>query len=289
MKIGYLGMGIMGSGMAENLLAAGHDVIVWNRSPGKCDAVIEKGATEASSVGDAVDGCDIACICVTNGDIVAELCLGDQGILSAMTPPKTVVDFSTIAPAQAKEIGAALAEKGIAFLDAPVSGGDVGAKNGTLSVMVGGTPEAFEHAAPVFSAVGKSTVHTGECGNGQMTKAINQVVVAINIAAMSEGLTLAKATGLDPQTTLDVIRGGAAGSWALDNYAPRILQGDLAPGFHARNQLKDLRISLAEADAADVALPVSHLVKELYLALVSGGDGELGNHGLIRLYERVGS
>jgi len=175
----------------------------------------------------------------------------------------------------------------IEFLDAPVSGGDVGARDGTLSIMVGGDEAQVAQADDVFKCLGTTIIHTGPVGNGQMTKCINQIAVGINVSAMTEALVLAKGAGLDLETTLKVISAGAAGSWCLDNYAPRILQGDLRPGFFAKHMLKDLRIALAEADSLETTLPISHLVKELYLALCAGGDAELGNHGLIRLYERI--
>lgn len=286
-QLGFIGTGIMGSGIAHNLLKGGYEVHVWNRTMTKCERLIENGATWCESPAAMAETVDCILLCLSNGEVVEDVIFGEEGIAQSEGEPRMIIDHSTIAPAQAKVFSEELESMGAAYLDAPVSGGDVGAREGTLTIMVGGNEDAFNEAKEIFSWTGQKIVYTGPAGSGQLTKCVNQLVVAINVAAMTEGLVFAEDAGLNLETTLDVISSGAAGSWSLDNYAPRILAGDLNPGFYARDMLKDLRIALGEADEQKSAMPVSALVKELYAALCHGGDEELGNHALIRLYERL--
>jgi 3-hydroxyisobutyrate dehydrogenase len=274
--------------MAQNLLNAGFELCVYNRSEQKAKVLTSKGARLASSPAELARQVDLVAMCLSDDRAVREVIFGENGVCRGISPRGIVLDFSTISPTAAREFAKEL-EQGhqVRFLDAPVSGGDVGARAGTLSVMVGGDSETFSQLSSVFNAIGSSITHVGPCGAGQMTKCVNQLVVALTVAAMSEGLMLAESSGLDLKATLDVIRGGAAGSWSLDNYAPRLLEGDYQPGFRAEHMLKDMKFALAEASSLQTALPVSALVKEMYTQLCSSEQEPVGNHALIKLYRRL--
>ncbi len=286
-KIGFIGLGIMGASMASNLLKGGFEVHVYNRSPLKANSLAEQGAKVALSIASLADEVDRLLLCVTDDHAVEEIIFGPEGVIESGCEIRSIIDFSTISPSSAREFGSRLEEIGVSYLDAPVSGGDVGAREGTLTIMAGGSEIDFEQAKDVFTWLGRKIVHTGPVGSGQLTKCVNQLVVAINVAAMTEGLLFAQESGLDLVKTLDVVSSGAAGSWALTNYAPRIVAHDMRPGFYAKDMLKDLRIALAEADAEDLPAPVSSLVKELYTAMCRSEDANLGNHALISLYRKM--
>ena len=285
-RIGFIGLGIMGQGMAANLLKQDLTVTVWNRTPAACESLVTKGATHAECLSDLAEASDIVFVCVTNGAAVLDVLFSEHGLLSGAHKPALVIDCSTIAPAEAMSIAERLAPD-TEYLDAPVSGGDTGAREGTLSIMVGGKKPVFEKALPYLMALGNTVSYTGPSGNGQRTKCVNQMMVALTVTAMTEGLAFAAQSGLDLQTTLDVVSAGAAGSWSLSNYAPRLLSGDRAPGFYAADMLKDLRIALQEASDLSLSVPGTALCAELYTALLSSGETELGNHALISLYERI--
>lgn len=291
-KLGFIGLGIMGLSMARNLLKTGSEVTVWNRSPGREAELRADGLTVAQSAKAVGESSEILFVCVTNGAAVESVLFGEGGALTGKSCPRIVVDCSTIAPSEARDLAERAAKKGVVFLDAPVTGGDLGAKNGTLAIMVGGERSAFDEFCTISPAIAKSVQYMGASGAGQLTKCVNQIAVAVSIAAMTEALVFAEQVGLDKALVLEVIGGGAAGSWAINNYAPRILKGDLAPGFHARNMLKDLRIAMSECERYGIALPVTGLIKELYTALIAS-EGEasekLGNHALIHLYRKLGS
>jgi 3-hydroxyisobutyrate dehydrogenase len=286
-KVGFIGLGIMGSSMASNLLKGGFEVHVYNRSGAKAKPLAEQGAKVANSIAELADVVDRLLLCVTDEHAVEDIIFGSEGVIESECDIRSIIDFSTISPSSARDFGSRLEEVGISYLDAPVSGGDVGAREGTLTIMAGGSEIDFENAKDVFTWLGRKIVHTGPVGSGQLTKCVNQLVVAINVAAMTEGLLFAEEMGLDLTKTLDTISSGAAGSWALSNYAPRIIAHDLKPGFYAKDMLKDLRIALNEADAEDMPAPVSSLVKELYTAMCRSEDALLGNHALISLYRRM--
>ncbi|MCB0344085.1 MAG: NAD(P)-dependent oxidoreductase [Bdellovibrionales bacterium] len=286
-RIGFIGLGIMGGAMAENLLRAGFELFVHNRTAGKTSHLESEGAVVCDSPAAVAAEAQVVCLCLSNDSAVRSVIFGDGGIVQNLRYGSLIIDFSTISPGAAREFGSELSKSyKTAFIDAPVSGGDIGAKNATLSIMAGGASDDFERAKAVFEAVGRKATLTGPVGSGQLTKAVNQLVVAITVAAMTEGLMFADKAGLNLETTLEVISSGAAGSWTLDNYAPRVLAGDLKPGFHARNMLKDLRIAIREADDLGLPLPVSDLLKSLYTGLCAHErpDFELGNHALIELY-----
>jgi len=284
-RLGFLGLGIMGGAMAKNLRDAGFDLWVWNRSAEKAQPLLDAGANAGASPREVGENCDILLTCVTNDAALEDVLLGENGALKGASKPTLVIDFSTVASATIQRLGEQLSKDSISLIDAPVSGGDVGAKNGTLVIMAGGTDEDIKRAQPVFDVVGKKATHTGPLGNGQLTKCVNQLVVAVTISAMTEGLLFAEDAGLDLQTTIDVIGGGAAGSWALENYAPRLLAGNLEPGFYARDMLKDLKIALDRAAAQNTDVPVAKMVSSQFEELIVE-DPDVGNHALIQLYRR---
>lgn len=281
--IGLMGVGIMGSGMADNLLKNDFPLSLFNRTEQRLSPFLDRGARIVSKPAELRNRSNIILSCVTDAAALETLIFGPDGVTTTAVGADLLIDLSTIAPGEALEISERLKKHGITFMDAPVSGGDVGARAGTLTVMAGGSPRAFERAYPIFEALGKKIVHTGPVGSGQMTKCINQIAVGLSVAALSEGLFLAEKSGLNLEKTLDVISSGAAGSWALKNYAPRVLAGDLKPGFFARDMLKDLRIALREAEKLGVELPGSQVVKQLYEDLCDGDGATLGNHALIKL------
>lgn len=284
--IGFIGLGIMGSSMAGNLLAKGFKLSVFNRSVEKAIPLVQRGASHAASAAQCARDCDVVLLNLSDGPVIKELLFGSANVADALRPDAVVVIFSTIAPKEAIQIADALQRKGIHCLDAPVSGGDIGAKNATLTIMVGGERRCFDELQDIFAAVGKKIAYMGAAGSGQMMKAINQIAVALSVAAMTESLVLAQGAGLEVPQALDILQSGAAGSWSMSNYAPRILSGDLKPGFFAKHMLKDLKIVLDESRALGISLPATNLMKELYQSLVDGPGAELGNHALIELYAR---
>jgi 3-hydroxyisobutyrate dehydrogenase len=287
MKIGYAGMGIMGRGMAANLVEAGHDVMVWNRSPERTVELAAAGASIAASPAELAAACDIIMICVSDTPDVEEVTLGDQGLVHGLGPGKLVVDHSTISASATLRLAAAVREMGADWIDAPVSGGSEGAANGTLAIMVGGSAENVARARPFLEAYGTSITHVGGVGDGQMVKVINQVLVVVNALAVSEALLLADAAGLDLPTTIAAVEGGAAGSWMFSNRGPQVAVRDWSPGFTIDLQQKDLRIVLEAADELAVPIPGTSLVFQLYRALQKRGLGDEGNHALIKALEEM--
>jgi 3-hydroxyisobutyrate dehydrogenase len=286
-------MGIMGGAMAGNLLKAGFKVTVWNRTPGKCDALAGRGAAVADSPADlAALGPDAICINVSDTPDVEAVIFGERGLAQGARPGLIVIDHSTISPGATREFAARLAERGVAFLDAPVSGGDVGARNGTLCIMAGGPAEAFERCLPVFRAMGKTIVHLGPAGMGQLCKACNQIAVACNLMGVCEAMALAKKGGLDVARMIEVVGGGAGGSWQLANLGPRILAGNFAPGFMIDLVLKDLAIVRDTAGLAELPLPATALAESLFRAVKQdpslGDGGRLGTHAMAKAIERAG-
>jgi 3-hydroxyisobutyrate dehydrogenase len=297
-KIAFLGMGRMGAPMAANLAHAGFDVVIWNRTadrPGMAHAV-EAGARAVATLEEACAQRDAVLSCLGDvPDVQQVLCRGG-GVIDHAPGGALVIDFSTIGPDAARDIARALATRGLRFLDAPVSGGDVGARAGTLTVMVGGEAEDFHAAADLFDAVGKAVHHCGPVGAGQAVKLCNQVLAAANMLAVTEALVLARTIGIDPQLVVEVCRTGAAGSWALEKLGPKILARDFAPGFSIRHILKDLRLveeaaDEAAGDDADVELPGVDLAVDQFEAVAELDEGrgaELGTHAMILAYESDG-
>jgi 3-hydroxyisobutyrate dehydrogenase len=286
-RIGFIGLGIMGQGMARNLLKSGVPVRVWNRTASRMEALVADGATAGSSPADVAANVDIIITCVSDTPDVEAVILGDEGVIHGAASGALVVDCSTISPQVTKEIAAKLAEKGVRMLDAPISGGSEGAAKGTLSIMVGGDAGDFARAKPAFEAMGKTITHVGPTGAGQTVKLVNQVLVVGNCLAMCEALLLAQAGGVDLQKTFDAISQGAAGSWMFTNRAPQIMRRDWRPGFTVALQQKDLRLVLDAADELGVPLAGTALIFNLYRTLEARGLEQEGNHALVKALENL--
>ncbi len=287
LTIGYIGLGLMGKSIARNLLKAGFPLVVHNRSRGAVAELVAEGAREAFSPAEVAAQVDAVFTNLPDTPDVERVALGEQGVIEAARPGLVFVDNSTIQPAAARRIAAALGEKGVLCLDAPVSGGDVGARQGTLSIMVGGPAEALERLRPAFEAMGKTVTHVGESGAGQIAKACNQIMVAAQMAAMGELLVFAKKAGADPQKVVEAIRSGAAQCWTLDVKPPRLFAGNRAPGFKAYMQAKDLGIVMDTAREYGVALPSAAVDAQLFNAMLQMGMAELDNSAVIGVIEAL--
>ncbi|MGX9708626.1 NAD(P)-dependent oxidoreductase [Laceyella tengchongensis] len=290
LKIGFIGLGIMGKSMARNLHRAGFEVTVWNRTAAKMDeAKAEWGAHLADSPKDVAAQSDV--VITLGGDTpdVREVVTGEEGVLAGARPGTVLIDMSTISPEATRELAELAAEQGVAMLDAPVSGGDVGARNGTLSIMVGGEEKVLEKVRPVLEAMGKTIVHCGPIGAGQTVKACNQILCGLNLLGMVEALAFAKKSGVDLEKMIQVTSQGAGGSWALANYGLRVVKGDLDPGFSVRFQQKDLRIVLAEAERMELPLLGTATVQQLLRAVQAHGGNEDGTQALVRVMEQLGN
>lgn len=285
--IGFIGLGIMGRGMTRNLLKAGFPVTVWNRTPSRMAELAAEGAGTSTSPADLASRCDVIILCVSDTPDVQAVITGEHGVLHGARPGSLVIDMSTISPLATRDLAAALAAKGVAMLDAPVSGGSEGAARGTLAIMVGGKPEDVARAMPVLQAMGKTITHVGDHGAGQTVKLVNQILVVGNALAMCEALLFAKAGGLDLQKTLDAVSPGAAGSWMLSNRGPQIIKRDWRPGFTIDLQQKDVRLILDAADQLGVPVLATSLVFNLYRVLQADGLGAEGNHALVKALEKL--
>jgi len=274
MKIAFIGMGTMGAPMALNILKAGYDVVVHNRHRDKEKLVAEAGAAQAASPAEAAAGADVVITCVSDTPDVRAILLGDDGVINGVKKGAVVVDMSTISPSATREMADTLSKKGIRMIDAPVSGGSEGAQKGTLAIMIGGDPDDVEKVRPVLEAMGKTITHVGPIGSGQLTKAINQVVIAATYLGVAEGMALGMKAGLDMEKVVAAIAGGAAGSWVLDNRASFMVKNDYPLGFRVRLHAKDLRIALEAARELGVTLPVSALVEQVESGLIGRGFGD---------------
>ena len=282
--IGWIGAGIMGSSMVGHLLRAGHPVVVHSRTRARCEPLLAAGATWADSPREAAANADIVCTNVGMPAELDEVMFGASGAMSAARRGQIFIDFGTSKPSASRRIAAAAGERGAHALDAPVSGGDIGARNATLSIMVGGDADAFARAEPIFGRLGKTIVHQGGAGAGQRTKIVNQVLVAANTIGMCEAVHLAVKAGLDPQKVLASVGGGAAASWSISVLAPRVLNGDFEPGFLVEHLVKDLRIAREEAGELGLSLPLVELCLARYEALLAAGFGRKGTQGIYLLY-----
>lgn len=283
MQLGFVGMGIMGSPMARNLLKAGHKVTVWNRTREKCQAAVEAGATVADSPVDLARRCELIFICVSDTPDVKEVLFAENGLAAGLSDGKVVIDHSTISPEATVEFAQRINALGVDYLDAPVSGGEAGAVNATLAIMVGGDEDVFNLVRPYFEAMGKSIMYCGPQGNGQKVKEVNQVICALNILACSEGMLLAKRLGLDLRLVHKVVSNGAAASWMLSNLGPKMIANDFAPGFMIRLQGKDLRLASASMESLEASFPGTELTTALFKEAVEQGLGEQGTQGLVNL------
>ena len=281
--IGFIGLGIMGQSMAGHLLAGGFGLNVYNRTKSKADGLVSRGATWFDTPGEVAAHSDLVITIVGFPSDVEEVYLGPQGII-AHAKNAILVDMTTSSPSLARDIAQEAAKKGLGALDAPVSGGDVGARDAKLTIMVGGSQEVFDQALPVLRLMGTSIILQGGAGMGQHTKMCNQIVIASNIMGVAEGLAYAKKVGLDPSTVLQSIGGGAASGFQLNVLGTRMIAGDYAPGFYIEHFIKDLTIALAEAKKLDLDLPGLSQAKKLYDQMVAKGLGRDGTQGLLQLY-----
>lgn len=286
-RIGYIGLGLMGKSIARNILKAGYPVTVHNRSRRPVDELVARGATKASSPREVAQASDIVFTCLPDSPDVEAVVLGPGGILEGSRPGMVYVDNSTIKPETARQIARAASRVGVQALDAPVSGGDIGARDATLAIMVGGPKKAFDAVLPVFSTMGKTITHVGESGAGQVAKACNQIMAAAQMVALSELLLLARKAGVDPKRVVEAIKGGAAQCWTLDVKPPRLFAGNRQPGFKARMMRKDLGIILETGSAYGVPLPDSALHLQLYEAMVQMGMGDLDNSAVVGVFEAM--
>ena len=285
MKVGFVGLGIMGAPMAANLIGAGFALNVYNRTPGKCEALERLGAKAYPKPSKLASASEVVVTIVSDTPDVEAVLFGENGLAEGLEPGSVVIDMSTISPTRTVEFAARLADQQVDMLDAPVSGGDKGAIAGTLSIMVGGKQAAFNRCLPLFEAMGKNIVYAGPNGNGQKTKLVNQVVGSLNLLAMIEGLRMAEQAGLDPQRTLDAVGAGAAGSWMWTHLGPRVAQRDFAPGFMIRLHQKDLRLAAEFMRDLGIDMPGTALSHELFTEALRKGLGEQGNQGLYKLWE----
>ncbi|NMA21619.1 MAG: 2-hydroxy-3-oxopropionate reductase [Lentisphaerae bacterium] len=286
MKIGFVGLGIMGRPMAKNLLKAGYDLIVYDKYVTAPD-VIALGATQGASNQDVASKSDLIITMLPNSPNVKEAVLGEQGILSGAKGGTIVVDMSSIAPQVSKEVAAACAEKNVIMLDAPVSGGEPKAIDGTLAIMVGGDEPTFKKVKPVLEKMGSSVVLIGDVGSGNMAKLANQIIVALNIAAVSEAFVLATKAGVDPSKVFDAIKGGLAGSTVMSAKIPMILDNDFNPGFRIELHIKDLQNALDTAHALNVPVPLTANVMETMQALKMDGMATCDHSAIVRFYEKL--
>lgn len=286
-RVGYIGLGLMGASMARNLMKAGHSLVVHNRSRAIVDALAAEGATPAFSPREVAEQVEFVFTNLPDSPDVEQVVLEPDGILEGAHDGLIYIDNSTIKPETAQHIAARLAERGVPALDAPVSGGDIGARAGTLTIMVGGPKEAFDRALPLFEAMGKTVTWVGESGAGQIAKVANQIIVAGTMVAMAEALVLVQKTGVDPARVVQTISRGAAQCWALDTKPPKLFKRDLSPGFKAYMQAKDLKIVIDTARAFEVPLPLSAVAHQMYEAMVAMGNGELDNSAVITVLEAL--
>lgn len=281
-RVGFCGMGTMGAAMAANVARAGYPLGVWNRTPGRAALPVSLGATEAASPSDLAATSDITVVCVSDTPDVEQVLFGADGVAAGATPGSLVVDCSTISPAATRDMAARLGGLGVAFVDAPVSGGSEGAQKGTLTIMVGGDAADVERARPVLATMGSVITHMGPVGAGQATKAVNQVIIAGTYLGVAEGIVLAIKAGLDPEQVVDALSGGAARSWVLENRAGRMIADEYPLGFRIALHLKDLGIALGLAREVGASLPVAAIASQIESGLVAKGHGDDDNAALAR-------
>ncbi|CAM3095794.1 NAD(P)-dependent oxidoreductase [Filibacter tadaridae] len=287
-RLAFIGTGVMGKSIVKHLLKAGFEVAIHTRTKEKAESLIEEGAIWASSVSEAVSGAKIVFTMVGYPLDVESVYFGEEGILSYGQSDQVVIDMTTSSPLLAKRIAKKASELKMASIDAPVSGGDVGAQNGTLSIMCGGEEKTFKKILPILSLFGKQIVYQGAAGAGQHTKMCNQIAIATNMIGVCEAIAYAEQAGLTPETVLSSISSGAAGSWSLSNLAPRMLKKDFEPGFYIKHFLKDMDIALAEAEAMELHLPGLELARGMYDQLIQKGYGEKGTQALYLTYKQNG-
>lgn len=287
MKIGFIGLGIMGKPMAANLLKAGYELTVYDIDASAVEAATARGAKAAASAAEAARRSDVVVTMLPNSPHVRAAVLGAGGVLEGASEGLVIVDMSSIAPGASQEIAAACAEKGVVYLDCPVSGGEPKAVDGTLSIMCGGDAAAFERVKPLLLSMGASAVHVGAVGSGNTTKLANQIIVACNIAALSEALTLAVKAGVDPEKVFEAIKGGLAGSTVMNAKAPMMLARNFAPGFRIDLHIKDLTNTLETGASVDTPLPMTTLALDMMKVLRADGKDKLDHSALVQYYEKI--
>lgn len=286
-KIGFIGLGIMGRPMALNLIKAGYSLIVYDINPNLMKPLCAQGAIQAKSPADAANNSDITITMLPNSPHVRDVVLSENGIIAGAKPGHLLIDMSSIDPTVSREIAAILSKSGISMIDAPVSGGEPKAIDGTLAIMVGGKTEDFEKALPILSSMGSSITHVGEIGSGNITKLANQMIVALNISAISEAMVFAQKAGVNPEKVFEAIRGGLAGSTVLEAKMPKILRGDFKPGFRIDLHIKDLQNALNTAHTFNIPVPLSAHVLEILHALKNEGEGQDDHSVIVRYFERL--
>ncbi|QIW83565.1 MULTISPECIES: NAD(P)-dependent oxidoreductase [Bacillus] len=282
--VGFIGLGVMGNSMASHILEAGYPVLVYTRTKQKAEEILNKGAVWQETVKDLSEKADIIITMVGYPSDVEDIYLGENGILRHAKEGAFVIDMTTSKPSLAKKIAEQAKEKSILALDAPVSGGDIGARNGTLAIMAGGEKEAFEACLPLFSVMGENIQYQGPAGSGQHTKMCNQIAIAAGMVGVAEAMAYAEKSGLNPEQVLKSITTGAAGSWSLSNLAPRMLKGDFAPGFYVKHFIKDMGIALEEAELMGEEMPGLALAKSLYDKLSAQGEENSGTQSIYKLW-----
>ncbi len=285
--VGFIGLGLMGSGMSMNLLKAGFPLTVWNRTRTKMEPLVEAGAEGVESPSEVAKRSDVVIDIVTDSPDVEDVLLGSRGAIHGAKPGTIVIDMSTISPAVTRRIATELGKKEVRMLDAPVSGGAIGARNGTLSIMVGGDAETFQECLPIFRAMGKTITHVGDHGMGQTVKLCNQILVGLNMLAVAEGLLFASKAGVDVEKAFAAVSGGAAGSWQLTNNGARLLKGDLEPGFKVKDYLKDLRLIMETANEIKMPLTGTGVVYQMFRSIDAMGLRDKGTQAVIRAVETL--
>jgi 3-hydroxyisobutyrate dehydrogenase len=286
-RVGFIGLGIMGRPMAQHVLEGGHPLTVFNRTREKTRDLVARGARAAGSPAELAADSEFIIVMVSDSPDVEQVVAGPGGVHEGLRPGSIVIDMSTVSPEVERRLDARLRELGGALVDAPVSGGDVGARDATLAIMAGGTPEAVGRARPILSRMGKTITHCGPVGSGQVAKLCNQILVSVTLLGVSEALLFARRNGLDPRLMIEAVKDGAAGSWQLAHLGPRILARDFAPGFMIDLMQKDLRLVLEAAAAAPTSLPAASLVHELFRSAQAHGGGREGTQGLAKVLERL--
>ena len=286
-RIGFIGLGLMGAGMSRNLLKAGYQVTVWNRTESKMKPLVEAGAKPAKSPREVAKSSDVVITMVTDSSDVEEVLLGTSGAVHGSKKGDIFIDMSTISPIATKDVASKLKEKGVEMLDAPVSGGVIGATNGTLSIMVGGDPNVFEECKPILQTMGKTITYIGGIGDGQVCKAVNQILVGTTMLGVAEALVFAAKAGVDLEKVHAAVSGGAAGSWQLTNNGERLLKGDHEPGFKIKDYLKDLGIIMETASANKMPLPATGLVHQLFIHCDAMGMRDKGTQAVAVAIEKL--
>jgi 2-hydroxy-3-oxopropionate reductase len=284
-EIGFIGLGIMGKPMTRNLMKAGHSVIVYDVVAGAVDEMVAAGAIRGESCSDVAARTKILVTMLPDGPEVEQAVLGAKGVLEGASQGSIVVDMSSISPLVAQKVAGACSEKGVEFIDAPVSGGEPKAVDGTLAIMAGGKPEIFEKVKPILEKMGSSVTLTGPVGAGNVTKLANQIMVACNIAAMGEALVLATKAGLDPEVVFNAVKAGLAGSTVLNAKAPMVISRNFKPGFRIRLHQKDLRNALLTAESMKVPLPLTSLLQQILMSLMNDGKGDLDHSAIVNFIE----